>query len=70
LSKKNCRHFHLLYLAHHATNAKRALYETIEFDKAVKRGREMTSEDDTLIVVTSDHSHVMSFSGVVDQVGL
>ncbi|OXA56862.1 Membrane-bound alkaline phosphatase [Folsomia candida] len=39
--------------AHHATNAKRALHETLEFEKAVKIGREMTDIDDTLIVVTS-----------------
>jgi alkaline phosphatase len=49
--------------AHHATNAKRAVYETLELDKAVSKAKQMTSEDDTLIVVTADHSHVMTMAG-------
>jgi alkaline phosphatase len=39
------------------------LWETIEFDKAIKRGDDMTQDDDTLIVVTADHAHVMSIAG-------
>ncbi len=49
--------------AHHATNAHRALTETIEFANAVKAARDMTRREDTLIVVTADHSHVMTISG-------
>ena len=49
--------------AHHAANAFRALTETIEFSNAVKTARGMTRDDDTLIVVTADHSHVMTISG-------
>lgn len=44
----------------------RALWEAIEFDRAIKKGDEMTSannNNDTLIVVTADHSHVFSFAG-------
>lgn len=49
--------------AHHAGNAKRALYETIEFDRAIGRAAELTSELDTLTVVSADHSHVFAFGG-------
>ncbi|XP_032381638.1 intestinal-type alkaline phosphatase [Etheostoma spectabile] len=48
---------------HHAGNAKRALYEAVEFDRAVGRAAELTSELDTLSVVTADHSHVFAFGG-------
>lgn len=40
-----------------------ALDETKEFSKAVETAKNMTDEDDTLIVVTSDHSHTMTYSG-------
>lgn len=49
--------------AHHDTKARRALAETLQFDEAVKLARQMTSEEDTLIVVTADHSHVMAIQG-------
>lgn len=49
--------------AHHDTKAMKALDETVEFDKAVSLARQRTSTDDTLIVVTSDHSHTMSVAG-------
>ncbi|XP_034738308.1 intestinal-type alkaline phosphatase [Etheostoma cragini] len=48
---------------HHAGKAKRALYEAVEFDRAVGRAAELTSELDTLSVVTADHSHVFAFGG-------
>ncbi|XP_016955180.1 alkaline phosphatase [Drosophila biarmipes] len=50
-------------MAHHATKAKKALEDTQEFAAAVELARQMTSEEDTLIVVTSDHSHTMSING-------
>ncbi|XP_077204218.1 intestinal-type alkaline phosphatase 1-like [Paroedura picta] len=50
-------------LGHHAGRAKRALTEAVEFDRAIQRAGEMTSEEDTLTVVTADHSHVFSFGG-------
>lgn len=37
--------------------------ETAEFDDAIAAALEMTSELDTLILVTSDHSHAMITSG-------
>lgn len=47
---------------HHATNAKRALTETIEFSNAIRRATELTG-DDTLIIVTADHGHTLAFAG-------
>ncbi|KRT84627.1 hypothetical protein AMK59_891 [Oryctes borbonicus] len=49
--------------AHHDTKAQKALDETVEFHKAIQTAVEMTDEEDTLIVVTSDHAHTMSISG-------
>jgi alkaline phosphatase len=48
---------------HHAGNAFRALNETIEFAHAVEVANTMTSTDDTLILVTADHSHTLTFVG-------
>ncbi|HEX5124553.1 MAG TPA: alkaline phosphatase [Rhodanobacteraceae bacterium] len=48
---------------HHAGNAYRALTETIEFAHAVQAAVDMTSADDTLILVTADHSHTLTFAG-------
>jgi len=53
----------LIDMAHHMTWARIALDETLEFSKAVADAVELTSEDDTLIVVTSDHAHTMSMAG-------
>jgi alkaline phosphatase len=49
--------------AHHDTKARLALDETVEFAKAVQTAAELTDEKNTLIVVTADHAHTMSFSG-------
>lgn len=49
--------------AHHAGNAKRALLDTIEMAKAVKKAYEMTDPEDTLIIVTADHSHTFTIAG-------
>lgn len=48
---------------HHFGLAKKALDETIEFEKAVELARSRTSEEETLIVVTADHSHSFTVSG-------
>ncbi|KAH8339007.1 hypothetical protein KR074_000508 [Drosophila pseudoananassae] len=50
-------------MAHHATQAKKALEDTQEFAAAIEMARKMTDVEDTLIVVTSDHSHTMSING-------
>lgn len=49
--------------AHHAGNAKRALLDTTEFARAIKKAYDMTDPDDTLIIVTADHSHVFTIAG-------
>lgn len=49
--------------AHHDGNARRALEETIAMSDAVRTASEMTSADDTLILVTADHAHTMHFAG-------
>lgn len=49
--------------AHHDSNAKRAMDETVEFMSAVQRAVDMTDDKDTLIVVTADHSHVYTMGG-------
>jgi alkaline phosphatase len=49
--------------AHHSGNAHRALTDTIALSEAVAAAAAMTSADDTLILVTADHSHVMTFAG-------
>ncbi|XP_016298200.1 intestinal-type alkaline phosphatase-like [Sinocyclocheilus anshuiensis] len=48
---------------HHDGVAKLALTETIMFDRAVQGASKLTSELDTLTVVTADHSHVFTFGG-------
>ncbi len=49
--------------AHHGGNAFRALKDTQAYSEAVRVAREMTSEDDTLIIVTADHGHTMAIAG-------
>jgi alkaline phosphatase len=48
---------------HHNGNAYRALTETIELSNAVRTAKNKVKTDDTLIIVTADHSHVMTFAG-------
>ncbi len=47
----------------HAGNAFRALDETISLADAVAAAQKVTNPADTLIVVTADHSHTMTFAG-------
>uniref|UniRef100_A0A673LR44 alkaline phosphatase n=1 Tax=Sinocyclocheilus rhinocerous TaxID=307959 RepID=A0A673LR44_9TELE len=66
--RKNSKGFYLFVEdkidhGHHAGQAKYALTEAVEFDRAIARAAELTSELDTLSVVTADHSHVFSFGG-------
>lgn len=48
---------------HHATNAARALGDTAALDEAVAAALEMTNAEETLIIVTADHSHTMTIAG-------
>lgn len=45
------------------TQAHVALTETIAFSRAVDAADAATSQENTLIVVTSDHSHTMTING-------
>lgn len=49
--------------AHHEGNAYRALADTIALSDAVRAATQMTSADDTLILVTADHAHTLTFAG-------
>ncbi|KAM7247652.1 hypothetical protein CapIbe_001605 [Capra ibex] len=48
---------------HHEGKAYMALTEAVMFDNAIAKANELTSELDTLILVTADHSHVFTFGG-------
>ncbi|NXK00791.1 PPBT protein, partial [Corythaixoides concolor] len=48
---------------HHEGKAKQALHEAVELDRAVGLVTRLTSPQDTLSVVTADHSHVFTFGG-------
>ncbi|KAL4698180.1 hypothetical protein H8957_000933 [Semnopithecus entellus] len=48
---------------HHEGLAYHALTEAVMFDDAIERAGQLTSEEDTLTLVTADHSHVFSFGG-------
>jgi alkaline phosphatase len=49
--------------AHHQSNAYRALTDTIALSDAVRAAAAKVDLDNTLIVVTADHSHTLSISG-------
>ena len=49
--------------AHHAGNAIRALEDTLAFDAAIAAALEMTNPEETLIIVTADHSHTFTING-------
>lgn len=48
---------------HHGTQARYAIDETVEFSKAIEAALEKVDLEDTLVVVTADHGHVMTLSG-------
>ena len=49
--------------AHHGTHAQLALADTVAFSDAVQTAMDMTDDNDTLIIVTADHSHVFTIAG-------
>ncbi|MGY2048259.1 alkaline phosphatase [Methylobacterium sp. JK268] len=53
--------------ASHPLDWDRAVFETIEFDRAIAVARQFQAEHpDTLIVVTGDHTHGVSLIGTID----
>lgn len=49
--------------ANHAGNLHRVLTDGVAFNEAIRKAIEMTSGEDTLIIVTADHEHAISFNG-------
>ncbi|MCB1704139.1 MAG: alkaline phosphatase [Halioglobus sp.] len=49
--------------AHHAGNAHGALVDTVELSRAVAAAMAATDPQETLILVTADHGHVMTLGG-------
>ncbi len=49
--------------ANHANNAYRMVTDGEAFALAVEKAMKMTNSEDTLIIVTADHGHTISFSG-------
>jgi len=49
--------------AHHVNNAYNALNEAAELSRAVEAAMNAVDLNDTLIIVTADHSHVMTMAG-------
>jgi alkaline phosphatase len=48
---------------HHLSQARKALEDFVMFDNAIGKALDMTSTNDTLILVTADHSHTFSLGG-------
>ncbi|XP_051966691.1 alkaline phosphatase, tissue-nonspecific isozyme [Xyrauchen texanus] len=67
--KKNPKGFFLLVeggridQGHHSSRASMALHEAVALDNAVARALELTNEEETLTIVTADHSHAFTFNG-------
>jgi len=50
--------------AHHYNNAYRALDETLALEEAVEAVMKEVDLTETLLVVTADHSHVLTLGGL------
>ncbi|XP_013192280.1 alkaline phosphatase [Amyelois transitella] len=50
-------------MAHHRGRAKLAISEAAAMEEAVKVAATMTDEEDTLLIVTSDHTHTLNING-------
>ncbi|GIY35463.1 alkaline phosphatase, tissue-nonspecific isozyme [Caerostris extrusa] len=48
---------------HHSGRAVRAVSEALDLENAVRAAMKLTSREDTLLIVTSDHSQGMNFAG-------
>ncbi|GFS61234.1 hypothetical protein NPIL_648621 [Nephila pilipes] len=50
-------------VAHHNNWAMKALEEGVEFDQTIAKAQDLTKEEETLMVVTADHSHTFTVGG-------
>ncbi|XP_063985258.1 alkaline phosphatase-like isoform X2 [Diachasmimorpha longicaudata] len=57
----------LIDFAHHRGHAAQALRETVRLSDAINTTLELVNLDDTLVIVTSDHSHSLMFNGYSDR---
>uniref|UniRef100_A0A8C2V4T1 Alkaline phosphatase n=1 Tax=Chinchilla lanigera TaxID=34839 RepID=A0A8C2V4T1_CHILA len=48
---------------HHESRAHLGLTDAVMFDSAIDKAGQLTSEQDTLTLITADHSHVFTFGG-------
>lgn len=55
----------MIDFAHHRGHARQALQEVVGFNDAIERAMMLTEDvrKETLVIVTSDHSHSLVFSG-------
>ncbi|KAJ8913233.1 hypothetical protein NQ315_016176 [Exocentrus adspersus] len=73
LLSKNSNGFFLMVeggmidFSHHRGHARQALDETVAFSDAIEKTLEIIDTSETLVVVTSDHSHSMVFTGYPDR---
>ncbi|KAM3958782.1 alkaline phosphatase [Aphomia sociella] len=71
--KKNENGFFLMVeggnidMAHHRGRAKVAIEEAAAMEEAVRIAIDMTDEKDTLLIVTSDHTHTLNINGYPDR---
>ncbi|VDL99696.1 unnamed protein product [Schistocephalus solidus] len=49
--------------AHHTNEGRHAMDEMLEFDKAIEAAMELVNMDETLMIVTADHSHSFGLFG-------
>ncbi len=49
--------------ANHGGNLHRTLTDGVAFNDAIRKAIEMTNAEDTLIIVTADHEHAITFNG-------
>uniref|UniRef100_A0A0C9S0U6 Alkaline phosphatase n=1 Tax=Fopius arisanus TaxID=64838 RepID=A0A0C9S0U6_9HYME len=57
----------LIDFAHHRGHAAQALRETVRLSDAVNSTLQMVDLKDTLVIITSDHSHSLMFNGYSDR---
>ncbi|OXU21501.1 hypothetical protein TSAR_009716 [Trichomalopsis sarcophagae] len=53
----------LIDFAHHRGHAAQALLETVRLSDAINATLELVDSEDTLVIVTSDHTHSLAFNG-------